>query len=56
MHGYITGNTLTVTSIAASTIKVGTVLSGPGIPPGTTVVGYGSGNGGTGTYLIKTVP
>lgn len=56
MNGSISGNTLTVTAIASKTIRVGTVLSGPGIPPGTTVVGFGTGNGGAGTYLIKTGP
>lgn len=52
MNGSISGNTLTVTAIANKQIRIGTVLSGPGIPPGTSVVGYGTGNGGVGTYLI----
>lgn len=56
MNGSISGNTLTVTAIASKTIRIGTVLSGPGIPPGTTVVGFGTGSGGAGTYLIKTGP
>ncbi len=53
MSGYISGNTLTITAIQAAPIRIGTVLSGNGIQPGTTVVGYGTGTGGVGTYLIK---
>lgn len=56
MNGIVAGNTLTVTAISSGAIRIGTVLSGPGIPPGTKIVGYGTGAGGAGTYLIRTGP
>ncbi len=53
LTGFIEGNTLTVTSVASRMIRIGTILSGPGIPIGTRVIGFGTGTGGAGTYIIQ---
>lgn len=53
MQGYISGNTLTVTSITSGHLRIGTKLSGAGIPRGTTIVAFGTGTGGVGTYTIS---
>lgn len=53
--GSITGNTLTVTQVASGTIAVGQVISGPGVVPGTTISGLGTGAGNAGTYSVSTV-
>ncbi len=50
--GTISGDTLTVTSIAAGKFRIGTKLSGTGIPRGTEIKAYGTGHGGVGTYKI----
>jgi hypothetical protein len=52
--GSIDNTTLTVTSVSTGTIKKGTKISGFGVTPGTTIVSFGSGVGGTGTYTIST--
>lgn len=54
MTGTISGNTLTVTAITSGRLKVGTKLSGAGIPRGTKIVAFGTGKGGVGTYTITT--
>lgn len=54
MVGTISGNTLTVTAITSGRLRIGTRLSGQGIPEGTRVVGFGTGSGGVGTYTIST--
>jgi hypothetical protein len=51
--GSISGTTLTVISIATGTIGVGCVISGSGIPAGTTITAFGTGTGGVGTYTIS---
>jgi len=55
--GSITGNVLTVTSINSGAVSMNMVLSGTGITPGTTIVGFGTGAGGqileAGTYLLN---
>ena len=51
--GSISGNTLTVTSVAAGVLGVGQTLSGAGIQIGTTITGFGSGQGNTGTYSVS---
>ena len=52
-YGYITGTTLTVTSVTSGTLAVGQVLSGSNISSGTTITALGSGSGGTGTYTVS---
>lgn len=51
--GSISGTTLTVTAVASGALTVGTVLTGAGVTPGTTIIGYGTGTGGTGTYTVS---
>jgi hypothetical protein len=51
--GSILTTTLTVTSITSGTIRVGMVLTGSGITPGTVVSAFGSGSGGIGTYTVS---
>lgn len=46
------GNVLTV-SAASATIQAGQALNGSGVANGTTIVGYGTGTGGTGTYVVS---
>jgi hypothetical protein len=52
--GGISGRTLTVTSVASGQITIGSVLSGAGVAAGTTVTGFGTGTGGTGSYVVNT--
>jgi len=56
MTGTIFGNTLTVTAITSGRLKIGSKLSGEGIPGGTRIVAFGTGKGGIGTYTITTSP
>lgn len=51
--GSISGTTLTVTARTNGTIKVGQAVLGTGVAGGTTIVGLGTGTGGTGTYLVS---
>lgn len=59
--GSISGNTLTVASIAAENmptstpaiLAVGVPITGTGVTAGTYVTGYGTGTGGTGTYTVN---
>ena len=48
------GSTLTVTNVTAGIIAQGMVLVGSNILPGTTITGFGTGNGNTGTYTVST--
>ncbi len=52
--GSISGNTLTISAIAAGRVGIGQVISGTGIATGTKITGAGTGNGGTGTYTVNT--
>ena len=54
MNATLSGNVLTVTSVSSDSddLKVGTVLSGSGIPAGTRISGFGTGRGGVGTYTV----
>lgn len=52
--GVITGTTLTVTSVVSGTIAIGQVLSGVGVTAGTSIIAFGTGSGGTGTYTVST--
>lgn len=51
--GSITGQVLTVTAISAGTIWPGQTISGTGVLAGTTIIGFGTGTGGTGTYQVS---
>lgn len=51
--GSIDGNLLTVTAVSSGRIGIDAVLSGGSILPGTTITGFGTGNGGTGTYIVS---
>lgn len=46
-------NVLNVTAISAGSLSVGDVISGSGITAGTTIVAFGTGLGGIGTYIIS---
>jgi hypothetical protein len=51
-QGYISGTTLTVTSVASGVgVDAGGFISGSGVAPGTYIVGYGA-LGGAGTYTV----
>jgi hypothetical protein len=52
--GSIATTVLTVTAVTSGTLTVGSVLSGTGITAGTTIVSFGTGTGGAGTYNINT--
>lgn len=57
--GFITGATLTVTSVQFGTIVVGAPVYGDGVAAGTYVTALGTGTGGVGTYTVspaQTVP
>lgn len=56
MSGTIAGNILNVVSITSGRLRVGSKLSGDGIPRGTTIIAFGTGRGGVGTYTIATSP
>lgn len=49
----IAANTMTVSAVTSGAIAVGQVLSGTNVLPGTTVSGFGTGSGGTGTYFVN---
>lgn len=51
--GTISGTTLTANS-TVGTIILGAQVSGSGVAGTTTIVGYGSGSGGDGTYYLNT--
>jgi hypothetical protein len=51
--GSISGTTLTITTLHAGAIGIGTVISGTGVTAGTTVSSLGTGTGGAGTYNIS---
>lgn len=52
--GTVSGNVLTVTAISRGRLKVGSKLSGTGLPRGTKIIAFGTGTGGIGTYIIST--
>jgi hypothetical protein len=51
--GSISGTVLTISSVHAGSIGVGTVISGTGVTTSTTVTSLGTGTGGTGTYNLS---
>jgi Protein of unknown function (DUF3383) len=52
--GSIAGTTMTVTSLTSGAINLGDEVMGTSTTPGTTVVGFGTGTGGDGTYTVST--
>lgn len=51
--GSISNNTLTVTALLAGALYVGMPILSEGTIPGTTIVEFGTGSGGVGTYTIS---
>jgi hypothetical protein len=51
--GYITGTTLTVTSVASGTIAIDDYVFGSGVTRNTQITAFGTGIGATGTYTIN---
>ena len=51
--GSISSTTLTVSAVGYGTLTIGQVISGSGITSGTTITGFGTGTGGTGTYIVS---
>ncbi len=51
--GYMSGTTLTVTSISVGSLAVGQTITGSGVTAGTTITALGTGTGGVGTYTIS---
>ena len=49
----ISGYELTVTSVSAGTLYLGMVIRGAGVVQGTTITGFGTGTGGSGTYTVN---
>lgn len=52
VNGDIAGTTFTVVTVGNGTIKIGMILSGTGVSAGTTVIAFGTGTGGVGTYTV----
>jgi len=40
--------------VNAGTLVVGSVIEGTGITAGTTIIAFGTGSGGVGTYVVDT--
>ncbi|MDP1527213.1 MAG: hypothetical protein Q8M20_15510 [Rhodocyclaceae bacterium] len=54
VNGYISGTTLTVTSVTNDgVIRIGDSVSGTGVTTGTVIAAFGTGTGGTGTYTVN---
>lgn len=51
--GSISGTVLTVSAMQLGEIAVGNTLFGAGVAPGTTILAFGSGTGGVGTYTLS---
>jgi hypothetical protein len=46
------GFTMTINSVVSGSVKVGQVVTGAGITPGTTITAFGAGTGLEGTYIL----
>jgi len=44
---------LTVTAVTSGTIAIGQGISGTNVANGTQIIGFGTGSGGTGTYIVS---
>ena len=51
--GSISGNTLTITAVAAGSLQVGSQIYGNTIAAGTIITALGSGSGGVGNYTVN---
>jgi len=51
--GSITDVTLTISVVSFGTLQIGDEVTGAGVTAGTTIIAFGSGNGGTGTYVVS---
>lgn len=51
--GSISGTTLTVSAISVGSIQINEVISGNGVAAGTTIISFGTGTGGVGTYTVS---
>jgi hypothetical protein len=51
--GSVTGTVLTVTSQSSGTIATGQLVIATGLPPATTIISFGTGVGGAGTYNLS---
>jgi len=51
--GSINSSTLTITSVSSGALQVGSIITGASIPSGTSILSFGTGNGGVGTYTIS---
>ena len=49
----ISGNVLTVSAVTSGVLSPGMAVSGAAITSGTTVIGFGTGTGGIGTYILN---
>lgn len=49
----ISGTVMTVSAVTSGTLSVGSVITGTGVIPNTTITSLGTGTGGTGTYNIS---
>jgi hypothetical protein len=49
----ISGTILTVTSVTSGSITLDAAITGTGVSAGTQIIGYISGSGGVGTYLLN---
>ena len=51
--GSINSSTLTILSVSSGALQVGSIITGASIPSGTSILSFGTGNGGVGTYTIS---
>jgi hypothetical protein len=51
--GSIAGNILTVTAVTSGALSPGDTVSGTSVASGTVIIAYGTGTGGTGTYVLS---
>ena len=51
--GAVSGTTLTVSSVSAGHLQVGSVITGTGLAVGTIITALGTGTGGAGTYTVN---
>lgn len=51
--GSISTTTLTVSAVSSGTLAIGQTISGTGVTAGTKIIGFISGSGGNGTYVVS---
>jgi hypothetical protein len=49
----ISGTTMTVSAVASGTLRLGMEITGTGVTAGTRITDFGTGTGGTGTYIVN---